>query len=379
MDKKQLSFKNGQFKIMLLGDLHEKKDKDELDSKKSADCYGLIRRAIAELEPDLVVYMGDITGAENEENFRTEIGRVVAPCVEADVPFSLVFGNHDRERGVDLETQMKMYQEYDNCYAFDDDTTITGCGCHNLLVKSTDMSKDILNLWFIDSNNLSEDKDSSYYDWVHDDQITWYENKCKKIAKDNDGKVIPAVLFQHIPVPEEYDLLKVANPLEHYRATKGQQRWSDKLYVLKDNVDGYLGEGPCSPCKNNGQFDSWKKMGDVQAAFFGHDHMNDFCGYVDGILLGQCKTAGFKVYTDGCNGGVRLITVNENNVEDIQTRMYYFKKDFKLKSQSLGLYQRHVHDRQDINLKVGSATAGIIAGAVIIGAASKKIYKALKK
>ena len=33
---------------------------------------------------------------------------------------------------------------------------------------------------------------------------------------------------------------------------------------------------------------------DITSAFFGHDHMNDFTCVVDGITMGQCKTAGFR-------------------------------------------------------------------------------------
>lgn len=378
MENRQLKFKNGKFKIMLVGDLHERNDKNYEDELKSNDCITLLKTSIQALKPDLVVYMGDISGAEEIDEFRKVIKKVVTPCVDADVPFSLIFGNHDREHGIELKEILKLYQEYDNCITYNDDDSITGYGNCNILVKSTDEKEDILNLWFIDSNNLTDNHDESYYDWVHEDQIEWYENKVKKIKEEHGGKIIPAVLFQHIPVPEEYELLRVAKPHEKFWATKGYQKWSDRYYILKEGVTGYLGEGPCSPCYNSGQFDSWKKMGDVKGAFFGHDHMNDFAGYVDGIMLGQCKTAGFKLYTDGCNGGVRLLTFDENNVEDFETRMYYFKKDFHLKSKSIGLYQRHIHDRQDMNIKLAFKAAGSVAGAALLTTGVKKFFKALK-
>ena len=37
-----------------------------------------------------------------------------------------------------------------------------------------------------------------------------------------------------------------------------------KFYTLnKTNACGYMGEAPCTPSYNNGQFNSWKKIGDV--------------------------------------------------------------------------------------------------------------------
>ena len=147
----------------------------------------------------------------------------------------------------------------------------------------------------------------------------------------------------------------------------------DKNYVLKQEVEGYLGEGPATPDINSGEFAAWKEVGDVMGAFFGHDHMNDFVGYVDGILLAQSKTAGFYPYTDGCRAGVRLITLDENNIENFTTEMHYCKQ-FGLKSRSLGFYQRNVTDRQDRKIKIAAAAIGTVA-AVTAGVVVYKKYK----
>ena len=63
------------------------------------------------------------------------------------------------------------------------------------------------------------------------------------------------------------------------------------------------------------QFESWKKMGDVFAAFFGHDHINDFKMNVDGIDLYQTLGAGYFTY--GEERGGRLIVLDENDPENI--------------------------------------------------------------
>ena len=154
----------------------------------------------------------------------------------------------------------------------------------------------------------------------------------------------------------------------------GHGKWADKNYVLKETIEGYLGEGPCTPCVNSGQFAAWKETGDIIGAFFGHDHMNDFVGYVDGIMLAQNKTAGFRPYTDGCRSGVRLITLSENDLQNINTRMYHFKQ-FGLKSKSLSPYMQHVTDRQDMKLKVTGAVLGTVAAVGTTAAAVNKISK----
>ena len=379
MNKEPLRFKNGKFKIMLIGDLHESYDMySDNAANKADDMNALLTKAVEELNPDLVVYLGDNAGADNEMQMRSVISRILYPVSLRDIPFAVVFGNHDRECAVSLKDQMRLYREHDNCYMFNADDSITGYGNYNLLIKSTNSDDDVFNLWFIDSNNLAEDQELSYYDWVHTDQIEWYKKTALEIKENNGGKIIPAFLFQHIPVPEEYELLREAKVHEKLDCVPGHRKWADKNYILKDNVEGYLGEGPCTPCVNSGQFAAWKEIGDVIGAFFGHDHMNDFAGYVDGIMLAQCKTAGFRPYTDGCRSGVRLITLDENNLQNIDTRMYHFKQ-FGLKSKSLSPYMEHVTDRQDTKLKVAGTVLGAAAAITTAAVTVNKIAKAKKK
>ena len=379
MQNEPLRFKDGKFKIMLLGDLHDCYDmKNNNAAEKMDDTLALIGKAVKELKPDLVIYMGDNARASTEYEMRAVISRITYPFSVSDTPFDLVFGNHDRECEVDLPTQLKLYREHENCYAFNADDGLSGYGNHNLVIKSGDGEKDIFNLWFIDSHSLYSDRSKSYYDAVHEDQIEWYKKTAKELADKNGGKVLPSLLFQHIPVPEEYELLREANPYEKLDSVQGHKTYSDKYYMLKPEVEGYLGEGPAVPDFNSGEFAAWKETGDVLGAFFGHDHMNDFAGYVDGILLAQCKTAGFRVYTDGCRSGVRLITLEENNPENVQTRMYHFK-DFGLKSKSLDPYMRNVSDRQDMKLKAAGAAVGTVAAVTAAAVAANKVLKKTKK
>lgn len=378
MNKEPLRFKNGKFKIMLVGDLHESYDMySDNAANKADDMNALLTKAVEQLNPDLVVYLGDNAGADNEMQMRSVISRILYPVSVKDIPFAVVFGNHDRECAVSLKDQMRLYNEHDNCYMFNADDTLTGYGNYNLLIKSSTSDDDVFNLWFIDSNNLADDQELSYYDWVHEDQIEWYKKTALELKEKNGGEVIPALLFQHIPVPEEYELLREAKVHEKLDSVPGHRKWSDKNYVLKETVEGYLGEGPCTPCVNSGQFAAWKEIGDVIGAFFGHDHMNDFAGYVDGIMLAQSKTAGFRPYTDGCRSGVRLITLDENDLKNINTRMYHFKQ-FGLKAKSLSPYMENVTDRQDMKLKLAGTVLGAAAALTTAAVAVNKIAKGKK-
>ncbi|MBQ6420155.1 MAG: metallophosphoesterase family protein [Clostridia bacterium] len=362
-----LRFKNGAFRIMVVGDLHEQYDlSDELDRLKTADSMRLLWTAAETLRPDLIVYAGDQGKDDDEEKMRAIIRRITAPAKEYGIPYAIVFGNHDPECAIPKARQLELYrEEYGNFYTFDGAPGVTGCGNCLVPVKDGAGERDILNLWFADSLNLCEDREVSYYDWLREDQIAWYKDTAKRI-KDARGSLPPALWFMHIPVREEYRLLKKARLWEYPFSVKafGKRRGR---YVPRDPSIGYLGEDPACAEVNSGIFDAWKEVGDVRGAFFGHDHMNEFAGEVDGILLAQCKTAGFHNYTDGCNAGVRLITVDEARPEKIETHMVHFK-ELGLKSGSLGPIQRNFTDRQVINIRIASFAAGAIA--VAAGAAA---------
>ena len=121
---------------------------------------------------------------------------------------------------------VQTYESIPGCLIFNDDPSITGCLNYNLLVQRSDSEKPAFNLWFIDSNNRCEDEAVSMYDWVHEDQIAWYERRAVQIKEQNGGQTLPAVLFQHIPVPEEYDAMRPMKPWELYQSVKGHAHWS---------------------------------------------------------------------------------------------------------------------------------------------------------
>jgi hypothetical protein len=188
---------------------------------------------------------------------------------------------------------------------------VFGVGNYNLVLKDSAGVKDVFNLWFLDSN--AYDTENGGYDYVHDDQIAWYETTSAALAQANGGLPLPSVLFQHICVPEMYDLL-VPSKLPGIYSVQGNGTYSDRFWKLdpgNSTIEGGLWEPPCPSGTNNGQFDSWKAMGDVRLAIFGHDHSNNFSGEVDGIRLMFAGVAGLAAYGNGANHQASLITIDE--------------------------------------------------------------------
>lgn len=377
-----LKFNNGKFKIMSLGDLHERMfANDRNRRKRTEDMHNLIKMGLLAFKPDLVVLLGDtLCTRDDSEGFRdykAGLERILKPVLDSGTPFCFVLGNHEHDNEQE-DLVVKAYSELPNMVGVNDESAPRGNFNCNILVKNSEGTEDILNLWFIDSNNCYEDRSVSHYDWVHEDQIKWYEEKAQSIKDAHGERTIPAIVFQHIPVYEEYELLREAKPFEYPMAVRGTDKFSDKMYVLKDGVEGYLGEGPCPPSYNGGQFASWKRTGDVVAAFFGHDHTNDFTGYVDGIMLGQNKTSGFCCYTDGARSAVRITTIDESNPWKPESKVYHFK-ELGLEPTCLGPIESWISDRQSMNMhKLGYAAAGV-AGVAGIAALASRISNKIKK
>lgn len=363
---------DGKFKLLLFGDIHE--HYDYKTNPRFKDMQKLMNAALDEYKPDLCVFLGDNCNtdkiADDPEAFREMVADLVKPITSRGIPVACILGNHEHDHGHEDEI-VTIYNSMENVIIRNDaPAEITGNANFKELIYSSDGEKPVFCLWFIDSNNCFEDRNISHYDYVHPDQIEWFEKECEKLKEMNGGKPMPSFIFQHTPVPEEYELLRKAHFWELPVATRGYNSKRKTFYVGKKGTKGYVGEGPCSPEVNSGQFASWKKVGGILGAFFGHDHLNDFWGTYDGIFMAQHKTAGFRAYTDGCRSCVRLVTIDEKNPEKFTQELKRFKQ-FGLKCECLGPIMRTLTDRQSITLHIlgyiaaGLAGAGLLTFAII--------------
>jgi hypothetical protein len=300
---------DGKFKIIQFADCQ-----DDMLPRRAMTM--LMEAALDAEKPDLVMFTGDnIGGGGSPGKFLTNLAikGAVAPVVDRNIPFAVVFGNHDHESGVAKEDQLKMYQQYNNCVAFDPEPDLYGCATYSLPVKSTDGSKDAFNLWMIDSNEY--DRVNGGYDWVREDQIDWYKTKSAEIAGENGG-LVPSLIFQHIPVPEIYEVLKEVPAGTPGSNTRFGKTWTFELNPEK--AQGILGEWPCPPDTNGGQFQAVVDRGDVLGIVTGHDHVNDFIGTYMDVDFIQSPGIGFQTYGNK-DRGFRVIILDENDNWNYET------------------------------------------------------------
>lgn len=299
---------DGKFKIMMFADIQDNEDVEETTLQ-------LMAEAIEKYQPDLCVYLGDNTVAQGYDNQYAAIKAVTEPCVSRNVPYAIVFGNHDQEQGVEKEVLLEMYREF-NCLTYDAVPEMYGCGTCNLPIMSSDGAKIAFNLWLTDSGQRNPDKEVGGYDYVHPDQIEWYKETAAALKAANGGVPVPSINFQHIVVPEIYYALGFETlPI----TVGGDYTYMGKTFLPAPNFSTHKGmvfEHPCPPKVADGQLDAWVDSGDVIASFFGHDHTNSFETNYKGVDLTAVPTAGCNSYSNEINRGVGLITLDENAPAD---------------------------------------------------------------
>ena len=316
--------KDGKFKIMQITDTQEV-------PSVSKDTISLIENALDRENPDLVVFTGDqIKGYSSKYKNRVDliartIDILVAPIVKRNIPFMVTYGNHDAQAGLsNYEQYEKVYSKYPN-FISGNIRTSHDVGTSDIQIKSSDGTKNLFNLYLIDSH--SNAASGRGYAPVNKHQIDWYISERERLKKEN-GDYLPSLVFQHIPVPEFYDGLKQTKK-SAVGAVEAYGLHENEFYVLNEKSlkeGGFMGESPATPDVNTGEFDAMAQKGDVIGIYVGHDHNNSFVTNVRGVDLGYTQGCGFNVYGPGENRGVRVIELNENEPRKYTTRTVTYKE-----------------------------------------------------
>ncbi|MBQ7540973.1 MAG: metallophosphoesterase [Clostridia bacterium] len=311
--------RDGKFKILLVADPQDDENLEETTTQ-------ILRESLDLTKPDLVIYLGDNTLAGGYEKQKQAIEAVTAPVRERNVPFAIVFGNHDDEFGVTKEELLEIYRGL-GCLTYDAVPELHGVGNCNLPILSSDGKKTAFNLWLIDSGTYNTDAGASGYDYVHEDQLRWYKETAAQLAAENGGKVVPALDFQHIVIPEIYDKLyaKLTFPMGKLSQERLGAIYSTTPVLTR--LNGYWLEQCCPPDVYDGQLDAWKEVGDVLAEFHGHDHNNSYEVNIDGIDVINVPSVGCNAYSREISRGVGLVTLDE---ADLTTYTYELIHTFDL-------------------------------------------------
>ncbi len=374
MYNKKLQFnENGKFRIMQIADVQE-------SATVNPDTIKLMTLALESEKPDLVVFTGDqiygihpsFYNKNRKEQAVKVLKEITAPVENAGIPFAVTYGNHDCQVGLSNYEQAEIYEESPFNISGEPHSD-TDRGTFRLPIF--DGKNHIFDIYLFDSNGQAP---TGEYMPVSEEQIEWFRQEREK-AKE-DGEYINAVAFQHIPVPEFFDVIKrvkfgTKGAVEAFRKHKGE------FYVLPDEIiqaGGFMGESPATPDRNSGQFEALKEKGNILGLLVGHDHINSFVAEKDGIKLIYTQGAGFNVYGPGRKRGVRMIELDINNLNKFDTYTVTFDEltSDKLSNPLQEFIFAHIPTSMEQVKRI--AAVGLMAGSVV-GAAGLITIKKLRK
>ena len=210
---------DGTFHILQFADIQEIPDVSE-------DTLRLMNAALERARPDLVVLSGDqLKGADrrfSEKGERAEetIRRIMKPVTDRKIPFAVTFGDQDRGCGLPNEEEMEIYRSLPGCV---DWLNSRGQEIHHgtregtfaIGVRSSDESRVAMAVYLFDTG---AELPQGGYQPLPPGDLFWYRGVRDAFAEKNGGPV-PGIVFQHMPLPEYYRLLKRTD-----RRTKGAVR-----------------------------------------------------------------------------------------------------------------------------------------------------------
>lgn len=287
MTKPRLTYRDdGSFTIVQFTDLHIVGKPEH-----SRAIYDVMERVVNIEQPDLVVLTGDVLYSPSCDD-PLDCYRATADVVEGmGVPWAAIFGNHDAEQGTGTSKAqlMALQQSYANCLSEPGPVNIYGVGNYMIPILGADDTIATA-LYFLDTGEYTRAHPFVGYEWIRRSQIDWYVAESERLKTGNQGRIVPSIMFTHIPIPEFVEV------------------WDRSVCY------GERKERVCCPRVNSGLFTAMLEQGDVMGVIAGHDHANDYWGDLHGIRLCYGRTTGD---TNGgvINRGARVIRLNANSAD----------------------------------------------------------------
>nr|BAH56836.1 AT5G57140 [Arabidopsis thaliana] len=269
---------DGTFKILQVADMHFgmgmiTRCRDVLDSEfeycSDLNTTRFLRRMIESERPDLIAF--------------TAIG----PAIEYGIPWAAVLGNHDHESTLNRLELMTFLSLMDFSVSqinplVEDETKgdtmrlIDGFGNYRVRVYGAPGSvlanSTVFDLFFFDSGDREIVQGKRTYGWIKESQLRWLQDTSIQGHSQRIHVNPPALAFFHIPILEVREL------------------WYTPFI-------GQFQEGVACSIVQSGVLQTFVSMGNVKAAFMGHDHVNDFCGTLKGVWF--CYGGGFGYHAYG--------------------------------------------------------------------------------
>ena len=299
------------FKIIQLTDIHLGGSVFSLS--KDLKALKAVEKLIIATEPDLVIVTGDLVFPMGVMSFslnnRAPIMQFASFMRNIGIPWAFTYGNHDTEamsviNDGQFDELMKSlsYRSSQNLLYPYIQPDIYGRSNQMIEIRHKDGSL-MQSLFLLDSNDYIPGGQLNEYDYIHDDQVDWYEKQVKQLSQ-KEGYTIPSMLFFHIPLQE------------YKEAYELYEKGSDEVKYYYGEIGETMIDKICCSHYPSKLFDTVLKLGSTKAMFCGHDHYNNLSVEYKGIRL----TYGYSIdylampgiEDDTEQRGATLITIDKN-------------------------------------------------------------------
>lgn len=377
---------SGKFRVLQLADIQD-------GPNIASDTIRLIEASLDAARPDLVVLTGNqIAGYDpafadtfrkrhwgeqssagdakhsalddTRAKVRALMMQLLEPMVSRGVPFAVTYGNHDFQCGLSNAELDAIYREFPGCLnpapgagSYGDSAMLPdqevfayGPGTFALPVQDVDHARNVIGLVIFDSG-----------DYARGGGFAAPDAGMLAFLRDAPGLMdADAMVFQHMPLPEYYKLLKPVPETTAF-AMQGYRAHAGTYYVLDESKvqpGGYLGEG-VSYSDQSGEFAALRNHKEGCPGYIGvvaaHDHRNGFAGSVDGMLLIATPTCGFGSYGPApVKRATRLIEFDIRHPDEPRTQLLEFGelvgKPSSKKAYTYALNQRPPQDGEGDDL-----------------------------
>lgn len=258
--------------------------------------FDCMRETIRLAQPDLIVLTGDNIFGEFDDN-GTGMEALVAEMESYKIPWAPVYGNHDNECIKGVKWQNELFENATYCIYYSGHD-IGGNSNYTIgLAKNGVLQRSI---FMLDSNfcaNISVYENGTKVNKIHinadgnkdngeiittpgmvDSQINWYRKVAHRV-NEVAGKVIPSMLYYHVPTTEVWLAAKAAC---YQQGNKDKS--SIKYYLGQDITtvqNGDVGFKYGNMLTYNNCYDNPTELLDIMnevgsdSAAFGHEHL---CG-----------------------------------------------------------------------------------------------------
>lgn len=273
----------GKFKIAQFTDLHLCLGKSEHCDAQFVKTMARLSRIANQEKPDLLMFTGDqVTGGEARRSWDS----LLDSLDKFQIPFCIVFGNHDPERLPRAEMSARIVK---SPYCLNKLNEAGELADIEIEVLASQSDNPAFLLYCLDSHDYSTVKHVKGYGWFTPEQVEWLRESCQKRTAANNGVPMNSMAFFHICLPEYVSA------------------WDNP----KKNSVGRAAEDECPGALNSGMFAAMVETGSVMGVFVGHDHDIDYVVAEKGIALGYGRFSGDDTTYNNFRPGSRLIVVEE--------------------------------------------------------------------